>query len=163
MTPEQLKSSLTQLQSVQDVTDRAHDAEYLRHLMRLALQTSNDAEMLELFQIKRQEMPDAIKTLQRALERVIEHERQEAQTPTVENKPPMKRRMSTKLSGRSMQTMDSSSSSSASISSLTAKDTLHREFLECGIDALRRMSRGVETSLPSWTITKYVSLPISDL
>lgn len=36
------------------------------------------------------------------------------------------------------------------------KDTLHQEFIESGIDALRRMSKGAETTtLPSWTITKY--------
>ncbi|KAF4568598.1 hypothetical protein EYR40_009997 [Pleurotus pulmonarius] len=36
-----------------------------------------------------------------------------------------------------------------------AKDTLDREFMESGIDALRRMSKGVETTLPSWTITQF--------
>lgn len=159
MSAEQLKSSITQLQSVQDATDRAQDAESLRQLIRLALQTTNDAEMLELFQIKRQEMPDAIKTLQRALERVIEHERQEAQSPLVENRSPTSRRMSMKelAFGRSPQrkrTIDSWSSSSGSLGSAVEKDTLHREFLECGIDTLRRMSRDVETDLPSWTITR---------
>ncbi|KAG6884189.1 hypothetical protein C0993_000531 [Termitomyces sp. T159_Od127] len=37
-------------------------------------------------------------------------------------------------------------------------DTLDREFLESGIDALRRMSRGAgiaTSSLPPWTITRY--------
>ena len=35
-------------------------------------------------------------------------------------------------------------------------DTLHQEFLESGIDALRRMSAGnhLATKLPCWTITK---------
>jgi len=35
-------------------------------------------------------------------------------------------------------------------------DTLHQEFLESGIDALRRMSAGnhLVTNLPCWTITK---------
>ena len=37
-----------------------------------------------------------------------------------------------------------------------ARDTLHQEFLESGIDALRRMSAGnhLATNLPCWTITK---------
>ncbi|KIM41815.1 hypothetical protein M413DRAFT_138529 [Hebeloma cylindrosporum] len=37
------------------------------------------------------------------------------------------------------------------------RDTLHQEFLESGIDALRRMSAGnhLATNLPCWTITKY--------
>jgi len=36
------------------------------------------------------------------------------------------------------------------------RDTLHQEFLESGIDALRRMSAGnrLVTNLPCWTITK---------
>ena len=34
------------------------------------------------------------------------------------------------------------------------RDTLDREFIESGIDALRRVSHGPDTSLPSWTITK---------
>lgn len=115
--------------------------------------------MLELFQIKRQEMPDAIKTLQRALERVIEHDQQEAQTPTVDTKTPMSRKMSMKeralgRSPRRMQTIDSWSSSSGSVGSAGERDTLHREFLECGIDTLRRMSQSIEPDLPSWTITK---------
>lgn len=38
---------------------------------------------------------------------------------------------------------------------------IHREFVESGIDCLRRMS-GEDTSVPSWTITKYeVNLSIS--
>ena len=34
------------------------------------------------------------------------------------------------------------------------EDTIHREFVESGIDCLRRMS-GEDTTVPSWTITKY--------
>lgn len=159
MSAEQLRSAIVSLQSTQDAVDRMQDTENLRQLMRLALQATNDAEMLEIFQIKRQEMPEAIKTLQRALERVIERER-EPPGPVVESRaPPLLRRFSTRKDAKStdpqrMQTMDSTSSSSGSIGSVGKQDTLHREFLECGIDALRRMSRGVETNLPSWTITK---------
>ena len=42
--------------------------------MRAALQTTSDVEMLEVLQIGHQEMPDAIKTLQRALEHVTERD-----------------------------------------------------------------------------------------
>jgi abelson tyrosine-protein kinase 1 len=37
--------------------------------MRAALQTNNDVQMIEVLQVGREEMPEAIKTLQRALER----------------------------------------------------------------------------------------------
>ncbi|KAJ8507429.1 hypothetical protein ONZ45_g10193 [Pleurotus djamor] len=35
------------------------------------------------------------------------------------------------------------------------KDTLDREFMEGGLDALRRMSKGIDKTLPSWTITEF--------
>lgn len=38
----------------------------------------------------------------------------------------------------------------------TGKDTLHQEFIEAGIDALRRMSDAGAMDLPCWTITPYV-------
>jgi abelson tyrosine-protein kinase 1 len=42
--------------------------------MRAALQTNNDVQMIEVLQVGREEMPEAIKTLQRALEREREKE-----------------------------------------------------------------------------------------
>jgi len=39
-----------------------------------------------------------------------------------------------------------------------AKDTLHQEFIEAGIDALRRMSE-CAADLPYWTITPLVFFP----
>jgi len=42
--------------------------------MRTALQTTNDVQMIEVLQVGREEMPEAIKTLQRALEREVEKE-----------------------------------------------------------------------------------------
>ena len=154
----------------------------LRQLIRAALQTTSDAEMLKVLQIGRQEMPDAIKTLQRALERVVERERTGEGMGMEESldSPPrgvvlgkVVRRVSTKDDGvggevnyaEAMLNIESPGASSSSSSSGTAggggrggkvmKDTLDREFIESGIDALRRMSRGMETNLPSWTITKY--------
>jgi hypothetical protein len=46
----------------------------LRSLMWSALGTSSDAEMIGVLQVGREEMPEAVKTLQRALERVVERE-----------------------------------------------------------------------------------------
>jgi hypothetical protein len=130
--------------------------------MRSALQTTSDADVLDLLQIKREDMPEAIKTLQRALERTVERRREPPETPAVATKPPLRRRFTLRkddgagTSPQRVQTFDSTSSSSGSAGTADSKDTLEREFLESGIDALLRMSRGVETNLPSWTITKYV-------
>jgi len=157
----------------------------LRQLIRAALQTPSDAQMLEVLQIERQEMPDAIQTLQRALERVIEKERGEEGMGMQESvdSPPrgvilgkVVRRVSVKDDGvggdvnyaEAVLNIESPGAGTTSSSSGTAegwgggggsgkvrKDILDREFIESGIDALRRMSRGMETNLPSWTITKY--------
>ena len=91
--------------------------------MRAALQTGSDADMVCFLQIAREEMLEAIKTLQRTLE-----------------------------SGN----FESPSGNHDADQPGHQKDTLHQEFIESGIDALRRMSKGAETTtLPSWTITKY--------
>jgi hypothetical protein len=42
----------------------------LRAFLRTALQASDDVEMIEVLQVGREETPEAIKTLQRALERI---------------------------------------------------------------------------------------------
>ena len=79
--------------------------------------------MVCFLQIAREEMLEAIKTLQRTLE-----------------------------SGN----FDCASGNHDADQPGHQKDTLHQEFIESGIDALRRMSKGAETTtLPSWTITKY--------
>ena len=114
--PSQILPELNSLHSIQNSLDTAMDTADLRQIMRAALQTTSDAEMLEVLEVSRQEMPDAIKTLQRALERVTEGDDE--------------------------------------VDSSVRRDTLDKEFIESGIDCLRRMSRGIETSLPSWTITK---------
>ena len=135
------------------------DAADLRQLMRAALQTTSDVEMLEVLQVGHQEMPDAIKTLQRALEHVTERDDDGVEASPnksmvttvlkeVEGPGASRKRSETILS------VDTLSSMSSGYGSERRRDTLDREFIESGIDCLRRMSRGIETTLPSWTITK---------
>jgi len=160
---------LQNIHEAQNSLDAAQDLSDLRQLMRVALQTGSDAEMVEVLQIGRQEMPDAIKTLQRALERLAE--RGELPSDVAEAKRVILGTVVRKVSvkdadgkkgglkrSKTIVSVDSSSSSGESGSANSAearrKDTLEWEFIESGIDCLRRMSRGVETSLPSWTITK---------
>ena len=165
--PSQILPALTSLQSVQNSLDTAMDTADLRQVMRAALQTTSDVEMLEVLQVGHQEMPDAIKTLQRALEHITERDDDGVEAPPgkgvvlakvvkkVNHKEvelegpagPLKR-------SRTIISIDSSSTTSSGHSSERKRDTLDREFIESGIDCLRRMSRDVETSLPSWTITK---------
>ncbi|KAK1225756.1 hypothetical protein PQX77_011299 [Marasmius sp. AFHP31] len=245
--PSSLQKALETIRIHQNLSDAALDAQDLRNLMREALATGSDVEMLQVLGVGREEMPEAIKTMQRALEMVVERESREDedarrlrefQTEMVggfqqkngdaatakPSRPPVSRsssatsrvshnlaKMARRISvqsgiptvhedGPAMTTSSdlgngngkgwvkgkksgvgmrrskttstrmskSSSSSDSGISGVSAggsggsggsqpKDTLDREFIESGIDALRRMSRGVdkELSLPSWTITRY--------
>ncbi|KAF7353961.1 Protein kinase domain-containing protein [Mycena venus] len=139
--------ALYSIHSSQNTLDFAHDTADLRSLLRDALATSNDVEMLRVLQVGRSEMPEALKTLQRALERVGV-----VTTPLPPAPPGYAPR-----SGVPQQsaTLESSASSDTSSPGLTMPhDTLDHEFIEGGIGALQRMSKGGEV-LPSWTITRY--------
>ncbi|KAK7677870.1 hypothetical protein QCA50_019182 [Cerrena zonata] len=144
------------LRLLQNERDSARDTVELRQLMRSALQTNNDMEMIKVLQVGRDEMPEAIKTLQRALEVVVEKERVEDEAIAFIN--PVPTGGSGGSLSRSSTISSSGSSSSISKRSRSSKDTLDREFMESGIESLRRLSTsgGATTlSLPSWTITRY--------
>ena len=151
----QIIPALTSLHSLQNLSDREMDTADLRQLMRVALQTTSDVEMLEVLQVGHQEMPDAIKTLQRALEHVTERDDgvDASTSKSVVLQPPSEPSLPGGSRKRS-ETIDTLSTMSSGYSLERKRDTLDREFIESGIDSLRRMSRGIETSLPSWTITK---------
>ncbi len=171
----------------QSSADHQCDMDDLRAVMRTALSTASDAEMISVLQVQREEMPEALKTLQRALEVEREKEGSEDEVSTLvgdegktdegvqtadgldtwKGKPGttgfsnLKRRLSLTTQRRksskttaTMATMDRSSGWSGK----TEKDTLDREFLESGIDALRRLSTGQDINLPSWTITRQVAV-----
>ncbi|KAM5539547.1 hypothetical protein V8D89_006656 [Ganoderma adspersum] len=159
---------LAQLQAVtarQNDRDAVHDAVDLRQLMRSALQANNDLEMIHILQVGRDEMPEAIKTLQRALEKEVERERQEEEAvlvpaaaavdvPQIVQSDPDGLKRSSTVHSTGSQTSSSVASSAGTGRSRAPRDTLDREFIETGIDALRRLS-GAEVALPSWTITRY--------
>jgi hypothetical protein len=172
LAPSQILPALETIHTVQNSLDAARDTSDLRQLMRNALQTSSDAEMLEVLQIGRQEMPDAIKTLQRALEHLAEQDGDSTQlTPpqgivigkvvqklSVKDGEGPERTIERSETRDTFVSTDSSSSSGLSNSGSNSggrrKDTLAWEFIESGIDCLRRMSGGGATAVPNWTITK---------
>ncbi|KAF9523670.1 hypothetical protein CPB83DRAFT_862451 [Crepidotus variabilis] len=161
--------TLQSIHAIQNSLDAALDLSELRQLLREALQTSSDADMVEVLQIKRQEMPDAIKSLQRAYERLAERDGdvdsvggkgvllgkvvRRVSVKEVEGNGGLKR--STTIVSIESTGSSSEGDSAGSNTEIRKRDTLDREFIESGIDALTRMSRGAERSLPSWTITKY--------
>lgn len=159
--PGEVATLLQACRERQNEQDLAHDVADLRQVMRAALQTGSDAEIIDVLQVSRHEMPEAIKTLQRALEREVE-KGLDAEATMIEDvevfseeaeplDPAGLSRSSTSGSSRSKHRTDSWTSARAR----SSRDTLDREFLESGIEALTRMSKGTELSLPSWTITKW--------
>ena len=100
-------TSLRDIQSSLLEEDSKSDVEDLRQMLKSVLLTGSDADLFNCLEIVREELPEALKTLQRTRE-------------------------ATQKDG----------------------DMLHQEFIESGIDALRRLSANVDTNLPNWTITK---------
>lgn len=162
--PAELLSTLCALHNLQNSRDAARDLADLRNSMRVAMQTGNDAELCAVLQVAREEMPEALKTLQRELERIVEREGGVLTADDVAVKAEGDGKDKEKNSGlagllkRSKTVASKASSASGSGGSGNdgwSRDTLDREFIESGIDALRRMSVGLDTApLPSWTITR---------
>lgn len=179
--PKQLSQSevldqITHYTTVQNEYDFAHDAAYLRQLMSSALATNDDMEMIRVLQVSKEEMPEALKALQRALEAEVDKERDELAAFEGESVGSVQGIVDGIVGSRASvqgpggaerkDTFDSSHSRTSTASQATSshthssKDTLHREFLESGIDTLRRLSLSTgmtpsSLSLPPWTITRY--------
>ncbi|KAJ3557555.1 hypothetical protein NM688_g1411 [Phlebia brevispora] len=65
---EQMLSSINQYNARRNEEAFTRDAAYLRQLLSTALATNDDMEMIRILQVDREEMPEALKALQRALE-----------------------------------------------------------------------------------------------
>ena len=74
---EQVLDTIAQVVRVQNTHDHAHDTAALRQLLRRAVATNDDMDMLKVLQVRKEEMPEAIKALQRAREVEIAREREE--------------------------------------------------------------------------------------
>ncbi|KAH9011512.1 kinase-like domain-containing protein, partial [Lactarius hengduanensis] len=146
--PESVRKTLHALRAAQNAQDRARDVADLRQLMQTALATNDDVAMIDVLQIARSEMPEAIKTLQRALERVVEDVQLDAESATARLLPLSPQHDARKGTGPSMDPGSTGASRHSA-------DPLDREFIETGIGALRRLSKGTDLFLPSWTITRY--------
>ena len=128
-------NTLYALRAEQNAQDRAHDLADLHRLMLTALAANDDIAMIEALQIMRSEMPDAIRTLERALEYLCEDDQLDPEDVGKGN-------------GPSLDLSNTGASHSSA-------DPLDREFIVTGIDALRRLSKGRDLGLPSWTITRF--------
>ena len=167
MPPEKILSTIANIQQSQNSLDTTKDIAEIRRLMRHVIQAGTDHEILELLQVRDDQMPEAIKSLQRVLEKISAKPAEEAIPPgvvigTVKRSVTVQETGSGKRVGpkrsRTTVSLESSLSSLESPSgsggsSGRTRDTLNQEFIETGISALVRMSRGQEINLPSWTIT----------
>ena len=118
---------LQELQTSQNEQDALVDVEELRRSMKAILDTGNDVAILSYLGIDKADIPEAIKTLQRLGESRGKLRVGEGSNGGI---------------GVGMQEQDG-----------MERDTLHQEFIEAGIDALRRMSDCAAVDLPYWTIT----------
>jgi len=164
-----VSSQLARVHREQNRRDFRRDRADLRQVMRAALQANSDVEMIEILQIKRDEMPEAIKTLQRALEEMeLKAMADEDSASGSSADAPFRTRgkmRATTINGSALgleqQRFVATPSEEADMrlgggaTSSGGVDTLDREFLEGGIEALRRLSTGTDIALPSWTITRY--------
>ncbi|TFY55565.1 hypothetical protein EVG20_g9275 [Dentipellis fragilis] len=119
--------------TLQTAKDRKQDEDKLRRLMRDAMQAKDDLAMLDLLQISRDEMPEAMQVLQRKLDQGDEG--------------PAGKETLTAPSGH-----DQSKEATPG-----PDDGLDRQFMQTGVEALQRLSAkaGADVALPSWTITRY--------
>ncbi|KAF7759675.1 hypothetical protein Agabi119p4_11370 [Agaricus bisporus var. burnettii] len=118
--PRRFSKPLEEIISVQDDKDRELDLNDLDQQMDHTLQLGNDMTMFKFLQVPREDILEAIKTMQRYLEK----QRQQG------------------------------ARDSANVRTHDSRNILGCEFIEAGIDTLRRMSKS-SSSLPSWTITRF--------
>jgi abelson tyrosine-protein kinase 1 len=152
----------------------AHDTADLRQLMYTALLASDDKDMIEMLHVGREEMPEAIKALQRALEKEVTAGGRTDGTKEVASgvSPVISAQSHAQVSEigadgsvgvdvgeiEKRATVGIQKSERGSGNS-RRKDTLDREFIESVIDALKKY-QVTEESLPSWTITRCVFISL---
>lgn len=161
--PTVVMPTLCSLHDKQNTRDAARDLADLRNSMREAMHTGSDTELAAVLQVSREELPEVLKTLQRALEQIIE--REASVTTSVEGE---KSEVVVVVGGVVPNGEDQAGKHTKPVVVSTnsrswggngndgwSRDTLDREFIETGIDALGRINVGVDpASLPSWTITR---------
>ena len=145
--PESVRNTLRALCVSQNAQDRAHDTADLYQLMRAALAAKDDVAIIELFQIARSEVLEAMKSLHRTLTRFIEDGQLDTEESTTA--PPSHQHED---AGNGNDPFVDPGDRGASYSS---EDKLDREFIESGLIALGRLSGHSVLGLPSWTITRF--------
>lgn len=131
----------------------------LAQTIQTALRSNNDANLIEVLQVEKTEMKEAIKTLQRALEEP---------RLTVPGSNPTSPVTSRLLPGTdSVPILAPEISKEKSTRNLASEGEeelcIHREFIEEEIGALRRISGDADCSLPSVSLNQYQFLRLKTL
>ena len=119
----------------------------LHQRMHAALAANDNVTMIEVLQIAHSEILEAIKTLERTLTRFIE----DGQLDTEESTTALPSYEHEKVGNGNDPFVDPGNRHV----SYGSGDQLDREFIETAISALRRLWKGRDLGLPSWTITRF--------
>ncbi|KAL1695922.1 hypothetical protein GGG16DRAFT_44228 [Schizophyllum commune] len=132
----------------ENAEDTRRDVADLRGVMRKAMEIPNDAALMRVLEVDGAEIPEAVRALQRALEGAAAEGGDTLGGDAGYDTEP--------------DDQDDYAEEEQDPDPYAAHDMLDREFMESGIDAMRRMSRpGGQSSmlqpwdLPDWTITRY--------
>ncbi|KAL1746636.1 hypothetical protein HDZ31DRAFT_33729, partial [Schizophyllum fasciatum] len=137
----------------ENAEDTRRDVADLRGVMRKAMEIPNDAALMRVLEVDGAEIPEAVRALQRALEGALRKAEGEKTGLSRDGSLVSQGRQSRPSASR-RQSMQGSAEEH-DFDPYSAHDMLDREFMESGIDAMRRMSRPGPWDLPDWTITRY--------
>ncbi|KAA1467039.1 WD40 repeat-like protein [Dentipellis sp. KUC8613] len=140
-------AELQTIRDQQNEQDRIQDLTHLRQLLRAAVQTNDDLTMVEILQIGRDEMPDAMNALERTLQNSV-------LSSTEDDRLPQDERRRDRLLARIGLRRESERNTP---SPAPSTESIDREFVQSGVEALRRLTlrQGDVPELPSWTITRF--------
>ncbi|KAJ7647040.1 hypothetical protein FB45DRAFT_1019313 [Roridomyces roridus] len=128
--PNAVLPTLQNLHNMQNTLALTHDTADLRTLMREAVSQSSDAEMIRVLQVGRDEMPEALETLQRALERVgVVNNPPNPYAPVAEA--PVAASASSTLAPQSLESVRQARGAALPVG-LPVRDKLDGEFMERG-------------------------------
>ncbi|KZV71600.1 hypothetical protein PENSPDRAFT_734076 [Peniophora sp. CONT] len=123
----QIRRSLAFYRESQNLSDRSRDLADLRQLLHAALQTNDDVAMMDVLQVGRDEMPEAIKVLQRALQ----------QETRYGPPPPSSLRAGTLSKASGQEHVDGDAHS------------LDQAFIRTSVRALKRLSQVADPHIPA--------------
>ncbi|KAL7283881.1 hypothetical protein ACG7TL_001152 [Trametes sanguinea] len=149
--------SLAEIVKGQNEDDMLRDADELRARMRAALLAPTDMEMIQILQVGRDEMPEAIRTLQRVYDGKTSRRASAIMDDTARKLPAIQEDVvsETPQAPHVVRPVGEQSDVLRSPAPLLSQptDNLDQKFIETGLSALRRMS--TDAVLPSWTITRF--------